>query len=135
MSDMQHQLAALTASLFSPNVKSAGDVRQAARYILKIHSALLDLDCLLEELVARGNNVLAEDAASQWKIVLRRIGPLGQMMDGKEPQKANSVEGKISWIKVQLMSYELQQLAASLRSQYVAFSLHQVGLRKSSSIC
>jgi hypothetical protein len=114
MTDMKHQLAELTVSLFSPSVNSADNVNIAAKQILRIYSAILELKILSDELAAIDHPRYDEET-KQWNSFWRGRSSLDQMFRIQGPMDPDSTEGKLSWKRVQLLSHDIRYQVASLK--------------------
>ena len=114
MTDMKHQLAELTVSLFSPSVNNADSVDTAAKQILRIYSAILELKILSDELAAIDYPRYDEET-KQWNSFWRGRSSLNQIFPIQGPMDPDSTEGKLSWKKVQLLSHDIRYRVASLK--------------------
>jgi hypothetical protein len=114
MTEMKHQLAKLTVSLFSPSVNSADSVNTAARQILHIYAAILELKNLFDELAAIDYRRYNEETR-RWNSFWRGRSSLDQMIRIQGPMDPDSTEGKLSWKRVQLLSYDIRYQVASLK--------------------
>lgn len=123
MNDMKHEIAELTVSLFPLYVDSDGGVNDAARQILQIHSALSKLAALSDEIADIGNSSLLNDATELWNTFRQEWTPLHQKFGVQKPTNPGTIESKISWKKVELLSLDLRYQVASLRSQKVSRSV------------
>ena len=114
MAEMEHQLAKLTVSLFSPSVNSAGSVNTAARQILRIYSAISELMNLFDELATIDYRRYNKERR-RWNSFWRGQSSLDQMIRMQGPMDRDSTEGKLSWKRVQLLSYDIRYQVASLK--------------------
>lgn len=114
MTDMKHQLAELTVSLFSPSVNSADNVDIAAKQILRIYSAILELKILSDKLAAIDHPRYDEET-KQWNSFWRGRSSLDQMFCIQGLMDLDSTEGKLSWKRVQLLSHDIRYQVASLK--------------------
>ena len=114
MTDMKHQLAELAVSLFLPSVNSADSANTAAKQILRIYSAILELKNLSDELAAIDYPRYDEET-KQWNSFWRGRSSLDQMFRIQGPMDPDSTEGKLSWKRVQLLSHDIRYQVASLK--------------------
>ena len=120
MNDMKREIAELTVSLFPLYVDSDGGVNDAAEQILQIYSALSKLAALSDEI---GNSSLLNDATELLNSFRLEWTSLHQKYGIQKPTNPGTIENKISWRKVELLSLDLRYQVASLRSQKVSRSV------------
>lgn len=114
MTEMKHRLAELAVSLFSPSVNSADSVNTAARQILRIYSAISELTNLFDELATIDYPQYNEERR-RWNSFWRGRSSLDQMIRMQGPVDPDSTKGKLSWKRVQLLSYDIRYQVASLK--------------------
>lgn len=117
MNDMKREIAELTVSLFPLYVDNDEGVNDAAKQILQIYSTLSKLAALRGEIADIGTGSLLDDATELWNTFHQEWASLHQKFGIQKPTNPGTIESKISWKKVELLSLDLRYQVASLRSQ------------------